>query len=326
MKAIQLNRFGGPGVLDVVDVPVPVPGKGEVLLRIHAAGVNFFETLMRADRYVVTPALPMTPGVEIAGVVEAAGEGVDDAVIGTRVAVPLFATSRPFGGYAEYVAVNAASVVPLPHGLSFDDAAALMVQGLTALYAVRCSPPHDRQVLVSAAAGGVGSLLVQLAKDAGARRVIATAGSREKLDLARSLGADVAVDYGAAGWSDRVREATTGEGVDIVYDFVGGTFTKASLDALAPRGEIIFGALGRFELSADELNAMFPLNQSLKGFALLPLLAPANLKADLADLFARAACGDLKIVHGGRYSLDRAADAHRALEGRRTTGKILLVP
>lgn len=326
MKAVQFSRFGGPEVLETVERPTPQPGPGEVLVRVRAAGVNYFETLMRRKLYAVTPELPMVPGVEVAGEIEAVGEGVDAALRGARVAVPMFAVGRPNGGYAEYLAVAAASVVKLPDSLSFEHAVALLVPGLTALHLVRRSPPRGRSVLVTAAAGGVGSLLLQLARRAGAERVIAVAGGAEKLDAARVLGADLGVDYREPDWAARVKEGTGGCGADIVYDTVGGAVTRACLDALAPAGELVFAALGRYELTVAELEGMFFRNQSLKGFALLPLLTPEGLRADLAELFGLAAAGTLTVTVGGRYRLDQAAEAHQMLEDRRSTGKIVLVP
>jgi NADPH2:quinone reductase len=326
MRAVQLSRFGPPDVLEIVDVPTPIPAPGEVLVRVRASGVNFFETLMRQDRYAVTPELPMIFGVEVAGVIEALGDGVARSLLGARVAVPMFAVGRGSGGYAERLAIDAASAVPIPDDLSFEDATALMVQGLTALHLVRQSPPVGKTVLVNAAAGGVGSLLVQLAKRAGAKLIVATASTNEKLDFARSIGADAGVDYTAPDWVARVRDATGGAGADIVYELVGGAVTRASLDALAPRGELVFGALGRFDLDASDLEKMILRNQSLRGFALLPLLTPAVLKSSLTELFDLAASGELKVIQGGRYPLDQVAEAHRAIEERRTTGKVVLVP
>jgi NADPH2:quinone reductase len=281
---------------------------------------------MRQDRYAVTPELPMIFGVEVAGVIEALGDGVARSLLGARVAVPMFAVGRGSGGYAERLAIDAASAVPIPDDLSFEDATALMVQGLTALHLVRQSPPVGKTVLVNAAAGGVGSLLVQLAKRAGAKLIVATASTNEKLDFARSIGADAGVDYTAPDWVARVRDATGGAGADIVYELVGGAVTRASLDALAPRGELVFGALGRFDLDASDLEKMILRNQSLRGFALLPLLTPAVLKSSLTELFDLAASGELKVIQGGRYPLDQASEAHRAIEERRTTGKVVLVP
>jgi len=326
MKAVRLSRFGGPEVLELVDVPTPALGASEVLVRVQSAGVNFFETLLRADRYAVTPPLPMILGVEAVGIVEALGDGISEPAIGTRVAAPLFATARPSGSYADYVATDAASVVPLPNGLAAETATALMVQGLTALHLIRQSPPKGKAVLVMAAAGGVGSLLVQLAKAAGARRVIALASSAEKRGLAGDLGADAGIDYTRPDWAAEVREATGGAGVDIVYDLVGGAVTSASTEALAACGELLFGALGRFQLHPAALEVMLSKNQSLKGFALLALLSQTSLKADLADLFDRALSGRLRVLRGERFPLAQVAEAHRALDSRRTTGKVVLIP
>ncbi|RWC63008.1 zinc-binding dehydrogenase [Mesorhizobium sp.] len=326
MKAIQLSRFGGPEVLEVVDLPTPVPQAGEVLIRVHAAGINFFEVLMRADRYAVTPQLPIILGVEAAGIVESVGQGVDAQLLGRRVIAPLFASSRPHSGYAEHVTISADLAVPLPDALSFENATALMVQGLTALHLLRQSPPDGKAVLVPAASGGVGSLLVQLARLKGARQVIATAGGKAKLDLALSLGADAAVDYTKPDWPVRVRDVTGGEGADIIYDTVGGAMTAASLQALAPGGELVFAALGRYALAASDLETMIGRNQSLRGFALLPLLSPDVLRAGLSELFQMAASDQLRVAIGGRFPLDQAGEAHRLLDERRSTGKVVLVP
>ncbi|RAZ89562.1 zinc-binding alcohol dehydrogenase family protein [Mesorhizobium hawassense] len=326
MKAVQFNRFGGPEVLETVELARPVAAAGEVLVKVGAAGINFFEVLMRADRYAVTPGLPAFPGVEVAGIVEAVGEGVDRRLLRQRVAAPLFVSARPFGGYAEYVAIDASLVVPLPDALTFEDAAALMVQGLTALHLPRQSPPAGKAVLVPAAAGGVGSLLVQLAKGQGARRVIALAGGKARRDFALSLGADAAIDSSEADWPAQVREANHGAGIEIVYDTVGGALTRQFLDVLAPGGELVFAALGRFQLSAPDIEAMINRNQSLKGFALLPLLSPDILRTSLRELFDLAARGRLKVVIGGCFSLREAGEAHRLVEERRATGKVVLLP
>lgn len=325
MKAVQFSRFGGPEVLQVVNVPTPAAGIGEVLIRIGAAGINFFEALMRADRYAVTPSLPMFPGVEAAGTVEAVGEAVDQRLVGSRVAAPLFVSDRPFGGYAEYVTIDASLAIPLPDALSFEEATALMVQGLTALHLLRRSPPEHKSILVPAAAGGVGSLLLQLAKEQGARRIIALAGSKPKRDLAQSLGADAAVDHHTTDWVAEVRDLARG-GVDTIYDTVGGAMTGDFLDVLSPGGELVFAALGRFARDAAELETMIGRNQSLKGFALVPLLSPAVLKTSLSELFELAISGRLTVAIGGRFRLEQAAEAHRLLEERRSTGKVVLIP
>ena len=325
MRVVQLRRFGGPEVLEVLESTVPVLKPAEVLVRVRAAGINFFEVLMRQNRYATTPDLPLSMGVEVAGIVEAVGDDVPAERVGNRVAVPLFAIDRA-GGYADYVVTEERDIFPLPDALSFEDAAALQVQGLTALHMVRQSAPTAKTIMVTAAAGGVGSLLVQLARGSGASLVVAAAGSEEKRQLALSLGADAAVDYGSRCWSDYVREVTGGRGVDIVYDLVGGALTKDCLEALAPGGELVFGALGRVNLDRADLEGLFARNQSIRGFALLPLLTGAGMETDLAWLFDQAANGSLRVLHGGRYPLDHVADAHRAVESRATTGKVVLVP
>src|SRR5262245_38602870 len=210
MKAIQFSRFGGPEVLEPVDLAMPAPKSGEVLVRVRASGVNLADTLMRQDRYAMTPPLPAVPGSEVAGIVVALGEGAEGIAVGVRVAASLFAAGMHLGGYAEYVAVDARYVTPIPAELSFEDATALMVQGLSALALTRHTPVAGKSVLVSAAGGGVGSMLVQLLKRAGARQVIAAASTEEKRRHALGLGADAAVDYTAERWSDRVREVTDG--------------------------------------------------------------------------------------------------------------------
>jgi len=326
MKAVQFTRFGAPDVLELVKLPVPEPGPSEVLVRVHAAGVNFFEVLMRADRYAATPDLPMFPGVEVAGIIERAGPGADRSLIGTRVAVPLFAIGRGSGGYAEFAAVDGGAVVPLPDAVSFEAAAALMVQGLTALHLRRRSPVKGKIVLVNAAAGGVGSLLLQLARRDAAKMVIAAASSDEKRALSLSLGADHAADYTAPGWQEDVKRLTGGRGVDIIYETVGGAFSRAALDVLAPCGELVLAAMGRFGLEAADVEHMLDDNQSIKGFSLLPLLTPEGVREDLAALFELAAAGALTVIDGGRFPLHQAAEAHRAIEERRAVGKVVLVP
>lgn len=324
MKAVQIARFGGPDVLEMVDIPIPSPGPGQMRVRVHASGINYFECLMRANRYAITPELPMIPGVEVAGIVEAHGQGVSSPRIGARVAAPLFATQQGSGGYAEYAVIDANALVELPDELAFETAAALMVQGLTALHLVRQSRPAGKDVLVNAAAGGVGSLLVQLAREAGARKTVAAASSPDKVAFAKRLGADDGVNYLDIDWIDQVRDITQGKGADIIYETVGGAISRQSIGALAAGGEMVFGALGRFGLVKEDLDSMFEQNQSIRGFALLPLLSPDTLRSDLASLFEKTVNGNLKVTIGGCFRLAQAAAAHHALESRSTTGKVVL--
>jgi NADPH2:quinone reductase len=329
MRQIQFSRFGGPDVLEVVEKPTPTPGNGQVLIRVGAVGVNFSDTLMRQNRYAVTPELPAVPGTEVAGTVERLGSGVRNLAVGARVAVPLFATGAAVGGYTDYVVVEAGLVLPLPTALSFEVAVALMIQGLTALYLPKQISPKGRTILVNAAAGGVGSLLIQPARRAGAKTVIAAASTAKKLDFAHSLGADAGVDYTRPDWVDAVRAASDGTGPDIIYESVGGDITKGCLTVLAPSGElVIYGALNiqSFNFGVPELIGIIFKNQSLTGFALPSLLTPQGLKDGLAELFDLAVRGELRAKIGATYPLARADDAHRALEGRGTTGKVVLLP
>lgn len=329
MKAIQYNRFGGPDVLGIVEIETPSPGPGEVLIKVGAVGVNFFEVLMRQDRYAVTPPLPFIPGVEIAGTIAALGEGVTNLSAGDRVAAALFVAGVQNGGYAEYVAVKADVVVRLPDEIPFATATALQVQGLTALHLLRSHPAAGRTVLISAAAGGVGSLLGQLAKRGGAKRVIAMASSAEKLALAKELGADIGVDYTRPGWPEQVRAATDGAGPDLIFDGSGGDIPAQCLALLAPLGRLVlYGplSLADFRPDAEALKTLIFGNRIVAGFSLLPHLAPERLASELGDLFALAMTGELKLLPGASFPLAQASAAHAALESRRTAGKLVLVP
>ncbi|MGV1793307.1 quinone oxidoreductase family protein [Rhizobium sp. A37_96] len=324
MKIARIDQFGSPDVFRILDVPRPEIDADEVLVRVHASGVNFFEVLMRQDRYAVTPQLPMTFGVEVAGTIEAAGRDVDIET-GSRVVVPLFAIGRD-GGYADYIVVKAAAVIPLPDAISFDAGVACLVQGLTALYAVRRTSPRGKSVLVTAAGGGVGTLLIQLARIAGAVHVVALAGSDEKLELALSLGADMAIDHRDGKWLSRWPETGPESRIDIVYDFVGGALTNTLASVLAPTGTLLFGALGRFSLDNETINGLLAKSQAIEGLALLPLVQASDLRRDLAELFDLIAAGRLTPVIGGRFPLERAGDAHRLIESRASTGKVVLTP
>lgn len=325
MRAIEQTTFDGPDGLVLRETDAPLAGPGEVLVKVAAAGVNFFETLMLRDAYAVTPPLPMRHGVEVAGTVEALGAGVDAALLGARVGVALFSFGAG-GGYAEYVAAPAAQLIILPETVDFATAPALMVQGLTALYAARRSGLAEKIVYVPAAAGGVGSLLLQLARREGAARVIAGAGSKRKADIAASLGADAAIDYSRNGWQDELKAATGGRGADVIFDFAGGGETERLSHLLAPGGRLVFGAMGRFALGRERIDAMMAANQVLAGFYLLPLVSPATAKTDIAHLLDMAASGKLAVPPVNRFPLAQAGAAHAALEARQTAGKVVLAP
>lgn len=324
MKAIQISAFGGPGVLQLVDVPTPVPGAGQARIKVEVAGVNFIETHMRSGVFPMP--LPTGLGGEVVGVVDALGDGISAVRVGDRVAAPLF-LSGGFDGYAEYVVTEAAHLLPLPPTLSAEAASLLLSQGFTAWQLAQLFPATGKAVFVHAAAGAVGSLLLQLLRRQAPRLIVAGAGAAKHAAL-RDLGADVAVDYRVEGWIDAVAAATP-DGLDLVYDAAGGEVSKASLGLLGLGGAlVVYGAptLATLSLGPAEISAMSAKSQSLHAFSMMPPLQAQGLGPSfraLADLIAR---GELWPPAGARYPLAEAARAHADLEARRTTGKIVLVP
>ena len=324
MKAIKVEEFGEPEVLQHVDVGRPSPGEGEVLIEVRSAGVNYADTMRRRNQYVESQDLPFVPGSEVAGVVAEVGEGVEDVSAGDRV-VTLLGT----GGYAEYAVAPAQGLIPLPEGLDFDRAAAIPLQGLTAYHCIKTSGAlkHGESVLVHAAAGGVGTLSVQMAKLLGAGTVIATARGEEKLDLARSLGADTLIDYTEEGWPERVREATDGKGADIILEMVGADFPEKNLKCLNVFGRmVVFGAASR-ERGTIMPVALMKRCHAVVGFYLPQIMRRPDLFVpSLKEVLAWISSDKLQLTIGGKYPLEQAAQAHSDLEGRTTTGKLLLNP
>ncbi|MEA2218985.1 MAG: NADPH:quinone reductase [Solirubrobacteraceae bacterium] len=315
MRAAVLRAFGPPGNLVAEELPDPVPAAGQVLVDVELASVTFVETQMRAGRPphpAMAPELPVVLGNGVGGVVAACGEGVDPALEGRRVVT----TTGGRGGYAERVAVDRGSLLDVPDALELADAVALLADGRTALMLFEAAAiAPGETVLVEAAAGGVGSLLVQLAAAAGAR-VVAAAGGARKLALARSLGADDAVDYTRPGWCARAGE------VDVVFDGVGGAIGRAAFELVRSGGRFSsFGmASGTFAGIGDEVAADFGVTL-LRGNG----HAPERLRAFSERALAAAAAGEIKPVLGQWFSLARAGAAHAAIEGRETIGKTLLV-
>lgn len=324
MKAIVAERAGEPEVLRYVDVERRAPRGWEVLIEVEAAGINYADTMRRRDQYLVRQKFPFTPGSEVAGTVVEVGEGVENASEGDRVV-----TLIDSGGYADFAVAPAASLIPVPENLGFDEAAAVPLQGLTAYHILKTSGAlkDGESVLVHAAAGGVGTLAVQMAKLLGAGRVIATAGSPEKLDLARSLGADVLIDYTEEDWPEKVVEATDGEGADVILEMVGAGFPEKNLQCLATFGRmVVFGAA-----SGDRGHlvpgALMNACQSVVGFWLVPITQrPDLLVPSLEEILGWIASGDLSLSIGATYPLEKAAEAHADIEGRKTTGKLVLRP
>jgi NADPH:quinone reductase len=322
MRAIRIHRTGGPEVMQVEELPTPTPGPGQVLVKVEAAGVNFMDVYVRAGGY--PRELPWALGEEGAGVVTAVGPGVSDVSTGARVAW----AAAP-GSYATDVLVQADRLVPVPAGVSTRDAAAVMLQGMTAHYlAYSTFPLHQGETcLVHAAAGGVGLLLVQLAKRLGAR-VFGTTSTEDKAKLAREAGADEIFLHDGPPFDEAARAKTAGRGVDVVYDSVGAATFDRSLLALRPRGMLVLfgqssGRVPPFDLQV--LNARGSL------FVTRPTLG--SYVATRAELLERAnailgavAAGELRVRVHAALPLDAAAEAHRALESRGTTGKLLLLP
>jgi NADPH2:quinone reductase len=321
MRAIQMSEFGGPEVLELVELPKPQAGPGEVLVCVSRAGLNFADTHTRTNSYVQKATLPLVPGGEVAGVREDTGERVV-ALTGT-------------GGYAEYAKARAELTFPIPEGLDDGTALALVVQGTTAwhLYRTAGRVARGESVVVHAAAGGVGSLAVQLGRVFGAHPVIATASSEDKRRLALELGADVAIDPNPDGLTERLVEANGGGEVDVVFEMAGGAVFDASYRALAPFGRLVVCGIASQEPNRVSTGSLLRHSRSLVGFYIFHCLpapfgvGPPGMFADgLAELFARAARGELRAVVGHTYALGEAAQAHVDLRERRTTGKLMLDP
>jgi NADPH2:quinone reductase len=315
MRAVQIKDFGGPEVLELVDLEVPEPGDGEVLIRVARAGVNFADTHQRENAYVRKFGLPLVPGNEVAGTLED----------GTRVV----AMTGGAGGYAEYAAAPSESVFPIPAGVTDETALALLIQGLTAWHlhrtCARVAPGES--VVVHSAVGGVGSLATQLAKPMGAGRVIATAGSEERRAKALELGADVAVDPDSEDLTAALVDANGGEPLDVVLETSGGRVFDASFEALAPFGRLVVYGISSREQNEVRTGKLLRGSRSVVGFWLMHLLErPELLREPLADLFDRAARGELRALVGGTYPLSDVRRAHEDLTGRRTTGKLVLDP
>lgn len=322
MKAIQVQKTGGPEVLTLVDLPIPKPKANEAVVKIAASGVNFIDVYFREGRYPT--ALPFINGQEAAGTVTEVGSEVKSFKPGDRVAY-----SNVIGTYAEYAAVPAERLVHVPDKITDQQAAAAMLQGMTAHYLINTTYPLKRgeTALIHAAAGGVGLLLVQMAKNIGAR-VIGTAGNEEKAKLAREAGADEMILYGKQDFETETKLMTDGKGVDVVYDGVGKSTFEKGLNVLRPRGYmVLFGG------ASGPVSPFDPIVLSQKGslFVTRPSLihyvaSREELERRSGDVFGMIAAGKLKVRVSHTYKFDEVQQAHRDLEGRKTTGKILLVP
>lgn len=316
MRVVWLTELGAPDVLVPGDAPDPQPGPGQVVVDVAYANVTFVETQVRATGFgPVAPEPPMVMGNGVGGVVAEVGPGVDGGLIGRRVVT----STGGSGGYAERVAVDAAGLVDVPDGLPLDTAVALMADGRTALLLVRAARLRDGdRVLVEAAAGGVGTLLVQLASAAGTW-VAAAAGGEAKTKVALDQGADIAVDYREPGWPERVRDAVGA--LDVVFDGVGGAIGRAAFELLRPGGRML-----SYGLASGEWAGIPEERANERGVSLVRASGtPDELRTLTAHALREAATGRLHPVIGQRYPLERASDAHAAIESRATVGKTLLV-
>ena len=322
MLAIQVLETGGPEVLTAVEQPIPEPKPNEAIVEIKAAGVNFIDVYFREGRY--STLLPFVNGQEGAGVVTALGSDVKDINIGDRVAY-----TGSLGSYAQYAAVPANRLIRMPEQLDFDNAAAAMLQGMTAHYLTHSAYKLQKgdAALVHAAAGGVGLLLVQMAKRLGAR-VIATAGTQQKAELAREAGADETIVYSESDFETETKKLTDGKGVNVIYDGVGKETFEKDLNVLKPRGYLVLfggssGAVPPFDL--------IKLSQKGSLYITRPTLAHytatrEELEWRAGDVLGWVMNGELKLRIHKKYPLKEVAGAHRDLEGRKTTGKLLLIP
>ena len=322
MKAILVSQTGGPDVMKLADVPVPQPKPNEALVKIEAIGLNFIDVYFREGRYPTQ--LPFIPGREIAGTVTTVGSEVKEVKVGDRVA-----QTGVMGSYAEYQAVPEAQLVKLPEAISFETAAAVMLQGGTVHYLVRSTFPlkSTDTLLLHAAAGGVGLLLTQFAKHIGAH-VIGTVGSEEKAKLAREAGADDVILYEKQDFVAEVKRITNGRGVDVVYDGVGKTTFEGSLQCLRPRGYMVLfggasGAVPPFDLiRLSTMGSLFVTRPTLNHY----IATREELVWRMSEIFNLIISRDLKVHIGKKYKLEDAPQAQRDLEGRKTTGKVLLIP
>jgi NADPH2:quinone reductase len=322
VKAIRVHAHGGPEAMQLEDIPLPKPGAGQVLVEVKAAGVNLFDTQLRSGLY--KRELPLTLGLEGAGVVQALGPDVADAKVGDRVAF-IFAS----GTYATHTLAPAERVVPLPDAISFEEAAAILFQGLTAHYLATSTYPlgPGSSCIVHSAAGGCGILLCQIAKIRGAE-VIGAVSTREKAEIARDAGADHAIVYADEDFAAAARRISGGRGVDVVYDAVGLETYVRSMDALRPRGTLaLYGEASGLVPPIDPRELLFRKSLFLTRTGLDHYIADRReLRARTDEIFGWVAAGTLKQKIFRTYGLEAASDAHRAIESRATTGKLLVIP
>lgn len=325
MKAIQLHGFEGAPSLKLVDIDKPVPGPTEVLIEVKAAGINYADAEQARGRYpTFGKELPFVLGFEAAGIVRETGKEVTEVRPGNLVTAVVSS-----GGYAEFAVAPSNAVIPIPENLSFNEATTIPIQGMSAYTMLKYTvmPVLPRSILVQAAAGGVGLFLVQIAKHLGIQQVIALAGSEDKLILLESLGADVTINYMKPDWSDRVKQATNGRGVDAVLQMSSGAIGEESFKLAAPGGRIVmFGAQNYHDvISTEQVRQLIWQNQTLTGFA-YPALPQEQISESLPEFLKLVEKNSIRILADHTYPLSKAAEAHEMLLSRKSIGKIVLTP
>lgn len=324
MKQIKFEQYGGPEVLEWIDIEKPEPTDNEVLIEVKAIGVNYADTARREGQYVVPTKLPYVPGSEVAGVIAAVGAEVKHFKEGMRV-VALIESH----GYSEYVAVDERILTPVPDDVDFEQAVALPLQGLSAYHVLKTMGRLEagETVLIHAAAGGVGAIAVQLAKLFRAGKIIATASTDEKLAHAKKMGATHLVNYSEEGWVEKIKEITGGKGVDVALEMVGGEVFNQTVKCLAPFGRLVIFGAASGEQATFHPGQLMRRNQSVIGFFLPQIMRKPELyQSSFKELLAYMESGELKLTIGGTYPLKEAAEVHKLLQGRQTIGKLVLKP
>lgn len=315
MRAIRVHELGAADKLTLDEIEKPIPKADEVLIKVAAAGINYADTMMRTGNYLTKPDLPLTLGYEAAGTIDALGADVKNFKVGQRV---LATTSS--GGYAEFATAKASATMPIPDELGYGESTALLVQGLTALGLLNETKAGET-ILIHAAAGGVGSLLVQLAKYKNLK-VIGTASSEQKLQMIANLGADFAVNYSEDDWADEVLTATDGKGANWIIEMVGGDIVAKNLQVLAKHGTMwVYGSASGEDFKVSVLSLMAK-NHTIRGYWLMNESAENRIKFT-RELLEHFSAKRLQI-QVTEFPLEQAADAHRAIESRKTTGKVVL--
>lgn len=324
MKAVELSGFNGLDSLRVVDLEKPRPESGQVLIEVKAAGINFAELELTRGQYSTGKTPPFIMGFEAAGIVGELGPGTNHIKIGDRVTGIVSS-----GGFAEFATAEATMAIPIPDGISFAQATTIPIQGVSAhlLLKFAAKPQVHESVLIQSAAGGVGIYLVQLARIMGVRQIIALASGEEKIDLAKSLGADVAIDYSDKNWPIKVREAINGSGVDVVLEAASGQVSEESFKLLAPFGRMVmFGAKNVHDtFGPEKIKQLIYKNQTIIGFN-IPTAPPEQIAKSVSELLGLIRNGKLRLFAENQFPLANVKEAFEALAGRKTIGRVVVIP